>query len=152
MGNGFKVRNNALYDDAYEDEQPIFFPDIQKGCLHEIINPLFEEDNMELLDLAGSDANGDTLSYCCDKSGCCSSIFEVEISNDVALCECEDEVLSGVVLEKKLTLHGNIYNDSNEVNTNQHFSYEDTSEGYELFSGCDEDVMCEYKSDCSFDI
>ena len=151
MGSKFKVYTNTLYDDACEDEQPMFCPNVQKGLLHGVINPLFEDD-MEVSGLAGLDANCDTLSYYCNKSNYCSSISDVESSNDVVFGECEDEVFNGVVFEDKLTLHGKIYDDSNEVNANKHFNYENTSEGYEIFSDCDEDVMCEYKSDYSFDI
>lgn len=151
VGSEFKVYNNALYDDACEDEQSMFYPNVQRGSLHGVINPLFEED-VEFSDLAGLDANCDTLSYCCNKLEYCSSIPDVEISNDAIFGECEDEVFDGVSFEEKLTLHGNFCDDSNEVNTNQHFNYEDTSEGYEMFSDYDEDVICDYKSDCSFDI
>ena len=54
VGSEFKVYNNALYDDACEDEQPMFCPNVQRGSLHGVINPLFEVD-MEVSDLAGLD-------------------------------------------------------------------------------------------------
>ena len=150
MGSEFKIYNNALYD-ACEDEQPMFCPDVQRGSLHGIINPLFADD-MEVSDAMGLDANLDALSYYCSESDCCFSVSNVKFSNDMVTAECEDEVFDGVIFEEKPTLHGNVYNDSNEVNTNRHFSYEDTSAGYELFSECDEDVMCKYESDSLFDI
>ena len=67
MGSEFKVYTNALYDEGCHDQQPIFFPNVQRGSLHGIINPFFEED-LEVLDLVGLDANGDMLSYCYRKS------------------------------------------------------------------------------------
>ena len=119
--------------------------------MHGVINPLFEED-MEVSDLVGLDANSDILSYCCNKSKYCSSIYDIEFSNDVAFCEFEDEVFDGVVFEEKLTLHSKFYDDSYEVKTNQHFNCEDTLGGYGVISDFDDDVMCEYKSDYSFEI
>ena len=68
------------------------------------------------------------------------------------MCECEDEVFKGVVFEEKPTLHGKSYDDSNEVKTNQHFNCEDTSGGCEVISDFDDNVICEYKSDYSFEV
>jgi hypothetical protein len=107
---------------------------------------------MEVSYLVGLYANYDTLSCFCNILDYCSSISDFEYSNDVVFGEHEYEVSNGVVFKEKLTLHGKFDNDSNEVNSNQLFSYEDTLEGYEMFLDYDEDVMCEYKYDFSFDI
>ena len=94
MGSEFKVYTNALYDEGCDDEHLIFRPNVQRGSLHGVINPLFEED-MEVSNLVGLDANGDTLSYCCNKLEYCSSICDIESSNDVSFCDFEDEVFDG---------------------------------------------------------
>ena len=84
MGNDFKVYTNTLYDEDCDDEQPIFCPNVQRGSLYGIINPLFEED-MEVLDLVGLNANGDILSYCFNESEYCSSICDIEFSNNITI-------------------------------------------------------------------
>ena len=69
MGSEFKVYTNALYDEDLDNDQPIFCQDVQKGSLHGVINPLFEED-MECSDLVEDDFNDDTLSYYCKRLDC----------------------------------------------------------------------------------
>ena len=43
MGSDIKVFNNALYDEDFDNDQPIICHNVYKGTLHEVINPLFEE-------------------------------------------------------------------------------------------------------------
>lgn len=107
---------------------------------------------MEVSSLARLDANGDTLSYCCNKLEDCSSISNIQSSNDAAFCDFEDEVFNGLVFEERPTLHSMFYDDSNEVKTNKNLNFEDASDGYEMISDFDDNVMCEYKYDCSFKI
>ena len=88
----------------------------------------------------------------------CDSLNEVEYEefvfpiDDVAFCEFEDEVLDGVVFENQLTLHSKFYDDSYEVKTNKNFNCEDTLGAYGVISNFDDDVMCEYKFDHSFEV
>ena len=101
MDSEFEVYTNALYDEGCDDEKPMFCPNVQRGSLHGVINQLFEE-KMEVSDLVGLDANGDTLSYYYNKSKYCSSIFYIEFSNDVSFCDLKDEVLE---LHLKISQH-----------------------------------------------
>ena len=43
MYSEFKVFNNTLYDEDFDNDQPILFCDVYKGFLHGIINPFYEE-------------------------------------------------------------------------------------------------------------
>ena len=98
MGNEFKVYTNSLYDEDCDDDQPTFFQNVQRGSLHGVINPLFEDD-MEVSDLVEDDINCDTQSYCCNKSDCSSSICDRKYSNDATFYELEGEVLDEVFIE-----------------------------------------------------
>jgi hypothetical protein len=151
VGSDFKVYTKVLYDEGCDDEHPIFCPNDQRGSLHGIINPLFEED-LEGSGLVELHANGDTLSYCYNKSEYCSSICDVEFSNDIAFCELEDEVFDGNFFEEKPTLHSKFYDDSYEVKNNQNFNCEYLLGGCEVISNFDDNVMYEYKSDFSFEV
>ena len=74
------------------------------------------------------------LSYFSKKLVCFSSICDNDCIDDVAFCEFEDEVLDGVVFQNQPALHSKFYDDSYEVNTNQHFDCEDASASYGLVS------------------
>lgn len=88
----FKIYTNALYDQDFNDEQPVFCQNFQRGSLHWVINPLFEVEDVEVSDLE-NEFNADTLSDCCNQSDCSSSICDSDYLNDSIFCELGDEVL-----------------------------------------------------------
>ena len=61
MGSEFKVYTNTLYDEDLDDDQHILCQSVQKGSLHRVTNPFFEE-CMEVSDLVENEFNDDTLS------------------------------------------------------------------------------------------
>ena len=88
-----------------------FFHNVQKGSLHGIINPLFEE-HLEISDLVELDFDDDALSNYYEKLDFFSSSYDNDCERDVAF---NDEGCDQVVVEDQLTCNKKFYDDSYEV-------------------------------------
>lgn len=145
---GFKVYTNALYGEDPDDDQLMFFQDVQQGSLHGVINPLFEE-NSEFSNLVELGINDDELSYCCEKSVYSSPECDSEYTNQNFNCDYEDKVFDEMVIENSPAPCNEFYDGHSNVKTNLFADCEEPFEDYGLVSNYDIDDMCEYQSDCS---
>lgn len=150
LGNGFKVYDNSLYDEDCDENQPIFCQDVQKGSLHGVINPLFEED-MEFPYLVENEFNTDTLSYYYEKSDVSYSKYECESIEEIASHDINKKVFDEMVIENLLAPCKDFYDGHSNTKTNLFVDCEEPFEDYGLVLDYDIDEICEYHSNISFE-
>ena len=122
----------------------MFFQDVQRGALHGIINPLFEED-VNSSDFVENDLNTDTFSYCYKRSDVSSSECDGSNIDEIAFHD-ENKVFDKVVIEDQYTPCNDFYNECFNVTNSLAHCEEPLKD-----SGSDSNIddIYEYKSSCS---
>lgn len=118
----FKVFNNILYNEELNMDQPTTCPNIYKGALHGIVNPLFEDRN-DLLDEDCVVLNCDSLSLCCKRPGFSSS----DCGSDYDLDPLVGEVHDRLHFEDQPALHERYFVDYSYVFTSVSCDWEYSS-------------------------
>jgi hypothetical protein len=122
LGSDFKIFNNVLYDEEFAMDQPTTCPNIYKGALHGIINPLFEDQN-DLLDEGCVDLNCDSLSLCCKGSSYSSS----DCDSDYDLNSLVGEVHDRPDVDNQPAFHEKKFGDYSSIFTSASFGWEYSS-------------------------
>jgi hypothetical protein len=116
------VFGNALYNENFDMDQPTTCPNIYKGALHGIINPLFE-DQSDLVVEGCVDLSCDSLSVCCKKSD--DSFLDCD--NDYDFNPLVGEVPDRQNFDDQPALHGKFFDDCSSIFTSASYVWEYSS-------------------------